>query len=380
MDTVRVFIGSSKEGIAIARAVQQLLRDSCHPTVWSDGVFTISRTAIEALEAARNQFDFAILVLTPDDTSVSRDVASLSPRDNVLFELGLFMGAIGRERVFMVIPDAPTLKVPSDLNSVTSATYSGSHAADNPVAALGPACNTIRDTIKRLGPAVHHAGQYLSETAAKLDISLTRASELVTQLATVHSRPLWFESVAKAEDMMKQCGEELATRGEDIEVSWLGMTMYNVWNTLPNVLSAISRAAPPRAHLRVTMLSREWLEQNRINSAWTASSADDTIRRIRAWFREQADSAGTKWSFEIHRYSHMPAIHGGLLNNKYLFLGTCRWDRGNLWAGDRPYELFAAGDANHGDDKILVFRSWLDTCMKYDADPKFFQWPSETEG
>ena len=42
-----------------------------------------------------DRFDFAILVLTADDLVASRDVLSTAPRDNVLFELGLFMGGLG---------------------------------------------------------------------------------------------------------------------------------------------------------------------------------------------------------------------------------------------------------------------------------------------
>jgi predicted nucleotide-binding protein len=50
-----------------------------------------------------DSFDFAILVLTPDDLTQSRGKQQPSPRDNVVFELGLFIGALGRDRVFMVV-------------------------------------------------------------------------------------------------------------------------------------------------------------------------------------------------------------------------------------------------------------------------------------
>jgi len=50
------------------------------------------------------RFDFAALVLTADDLTASRQVVSLGPRDNVLFELGLFMGRLGRSRTFVIRP------------------------------------------------------------------------------------------------------------------------------------------------------------------------------------------------------------------------------------------------------------------------------------
>ena len=44
--------------------------------------------------------DFAVLVLTPDDITLSRGTTIASPRDNAIFELGLFMGTNGRNRTF----------------------------------------------------------------------------------------------------------------------------------------------------------------------------------------------------------------------------------------------------------------------------------------
>jgi len=78
------------------------------------------------------------------------------------------------------------------------------------------------------------------------------------------------------------------------------------------------------------MLSKEWLEQNRINDAWTPTSAEETRKRILQYFEKRNREGDRNWLSEVHRYSHMPAVHGGLINRRYLFLGICRWDRGDL--------------------------------------------------
>jgi predicted nucleotide-binding protein len=55
-----------------------------------EGIFKPSLTFIESLESELAKSDFAVLTLTPDDQSISRGQLSMEPRDNVLFELGLF--------------------------------------------------------------------------------------------------------------------------------------------------------------------------------------------------------------------------------------------------------------------------------------------------
>src|SRR5690349_11927339 len=89
-----VFIGSSSEGLKIARAVQANLDDAAETTLWSQGVFGLSEGTLESLVDRSQDFDFAILVLTPDDLIESRTRRAAAPRDNVLFELGLFTGCL----------------------------------------------------------------------------------------------------------------------------------------------------------------------------------------------------------------------------------------------------------------------------------------------
>jgi hypothetical protein len=145
-----VFIGSSKEGLGIAEAIQVNLDHACEVTVWSQGVFGLGEGSLEALVDRLESFDFAILVLTPDDVTTSRDVTQQSPRDNVLLELGLFIGALGRKRSFIVYDRNAGLKLPSDLAGVTPATFQ-MHADGNLRASLGAATTLIKGSIQQLG-------------------------------------------------------------------------------------------------------------------------------------------------------------------------------------------------------------------------------------
>lgn len=122
--TARVFIGSSSEGLKQAKALaEQFSKDPYEVKVWTDGIFTPGHTNIEALETEIQRSDFAVLLLSPDDQVLSRWIWSNAPRDNLIFELGLFMGAIGRKRALIVSPQGKRLKLPSDLEGITSIRY-----------------------------------------------------------------------------------------------------------------------------------------------------------------------------------------------------------------------------------------------------------------
>jgi predicted nucleotide-binding protein len=120
-NTPAVFIGSSTQGLDFARAVRGLLASDAEITLWNEGFFEIGRTFIESLVNNVERFDFAILVMTPDDLRIKDGQEELQPRDNVVFELGLFMGRLGRARTFVVQQRRADLRLPTDLSGVTTA-------------------------------------------------------------------------------------------------------------------------------------------------------------------------------------------------------------------------------------------------------------------
>jgi predicted nucleotide-binding protein len=121
----RVFVGSSSEGLDIATAFQLALEHTADIELWTQGVFDLNFSYLESLIKEVSRVDFAALVLTPDDLVHSRGSHRKTPRDNVIFELGLFMGKLGRRRCFFIYDKQYTdaLKLPSDLLGISAATY-----------------------------------------------------------------------------------------------------------------------------------------------------------------------------------------------------------------------------------------------------------------
>ena len=146
-----LFVGSSKESLPIARAIQSNLDyDDFVVRLWTDGVFGASQFLIIELEKQIQEADFALLVLGPDDEVLSRNEKSAAPRDNVIFELGLFMGALSHERTFMIIPRGCDLKIPTDLLGLTPMDYESGDLNDL-ASSLAPACNQLRSIINKVG-------------------------------------------------------------------------------------------------------------------------------------------------------------------------------------------------------------------------------------
>ena len=97
MNKSKIFIGSSKEGLIIANILKTLLETKYEVVIWPD-IFTLGDFALESLLKQKEKCDFAALIATPDDTGKYRGKKVKIPQDNIIFELGLFIGCIGKKR------------------------------------------------------------------------------------------------------------------------------------------------------------------------------------------------------------------------------------------------------------------------------------------
>lgn len=133
----RIFIGSSSEGLSVAAAIRDHISATTEPRLWNEpGMFRLGFTTLDSLKAQTRQYSAAVFVFTPDDLLEHRGHRYLSGRDNVLFELGLFMGVLPAHRVLYAVPkhDLP-FKIPSDLAGYQYGTYDWLAAKNNPTSA-----------------------------------------------------------------------------------------------------------------------------------------------------------------------------------------------------------------------------------------------------
>lgn len=157
-DPPKVFIGSSSEGQAYTDALQALLekrRSNVEWVMWSGDAFSLGRTNIENLVQNADKCDYAILVVAPDNVTVSRGTERPSPRDNVVFEIGLFIGRLGRDRTAIVAEERAQEALPTDLLWVMAADFR-THLGGKP-----------RTSMEAIGPTISRVSRLLAKARRK---------------------------------------------------------------------------------------------------------------------------------------------------------------------------------------------------------------------
>ncbi|KAA5534563.1 hypothetical protein F0919_08045 [Taibaiella lutea] len=117
----QIFIGSSAEGLRYVDQICTYLEPVGDVVKWTTS-FTQNRSALDSLIKKTKLSEFAILVATCDDLTLKRDDIKSTPRDNIVFEFGLFAGATGIDRAFLLVEEAAEL--PSDLEGIVVSRFS----------------------------------------------------------------------------------------------------------------------------------------------------------------------------------------------------------------------------------------------------------------
>src|ERR687896_2639388 len=127
MEKPRIFVGSSGKQAKLLQALTRGLEDVAQVEPWMTS-FNPGTTTLERLLELTREVDFAAFVFAQDDWTTNTPAAEpaatagqASPRDNVVFEAGLFGGVLGLRRTFIL--HASGSKLPSDLLGLTCVRY-----------------------------------------------------------------------------------------------------------------------------------------------------------------------------------------------------------------------------------------------------------------
>ncbi|MGB3525798.1 MAG: STING domain-containing protein [Flavobacteriales bacterium] len=137
----KIFIGSSGDGLPTAEQVRTNLSSIGDCFVWNDsGVWEPNKSTFDNLLRMAGYFDFGVFVATMDDVTLTKDALVMEPRDNVILEMALFLGALGRDKAFLLVENG--IKLPSDFDGIYMARFDRGDAAG-----IASACQEYADHI-----------------------------------------------------------------------------------------------------------------------------------------------------------------------------------------------------------------------------------------
>jgi hypothetical protein len=340
MPKPRVFIASSKESQPLITILKRELSGLANVVSWNDpGVFRAGQTFLDDLVRLSKEFDLGVFLYEKDDHVVSRGVASLAPRDNVIFEHGLFMSQLGRYRAFAIAPRGG-VKVLSDLSGIKLLEYEeSSQIAD-----------LRRDIKSAKSEAAKHA---LGES---LDAELTAALEddvlqqlkanlvpLASAAAMVRSGPP--DVIGSAEPLAVLMTKALKV-AKPVVVEHLGLDLEVAWAILRD--RVLADPVVSDVHWRCLMTDPESRALREAESdSVSLAIARERVAQIRAWCANHARAMSDRnVVFECRTYAHLPMIHGFLVKNAGLLWSTSDIRDGRLNASRTPYFEFADSPAN----------------------------------
>src|SRR5262245_51560513 len=167
MDKPRIFLGSSGKQAKLLQARTRGLEDVAHVEPWTT-VFNPGTTTLGRLLELTTEVDFAAFVFARDDWTSKEpapdaESGQASPRDNVVFEAGLFGGVLGMRRTFIL--HASGSKLPSDLLGLTCVRYGD--------AATAAEIKTINQKLRK---AIESEGRFARIEGLWWQFSLTERS------------------------------------------------------------------------------------------------------------------------------------------------------------------------------------------------------------
>lgn len=304
-----LFIGSSTKSLKAAHALRVALSDVAEVTLWSEHADFQNPGALFPLVLLQQpeRFDFAAMVLGPDDKVLTDRGTFTVPRDNVIFELGLFMGHLGRERTFMVVPTGDTgVRVLSDLSGVIWVRYDPPEGMEEAARAISAKIGEEDEKELRRNVLAYDGPPNVPEFAKTL---LNEA------------RRLW-------------------RRKEHVTVWNFALDMSQTWGPMYEHL-----ARPDIGNLtwRSVMLDHRWPHFRKFQSPSvsikSAKHYEESIQEFCSSHQHELRERNV--TFECRTYRGIPVIHGFLVNESFLIYTLLRCSReGRVSCLDNAYLRF----------------------------------------
>jgi hypothetical protein len=353
MSKPRLFIGSSSESLPIADILVEELKNDAEVVPWnSKSLFPPGETILTSLLRAASSFDFAVFLFEPDDVIQTRGATFDVPRDNVVFELGLFMSHLGVKRAFPMAPQG-RVRLLSDLGGFQPIIYEEpKEAAKLKTLIINETNDAAREAfheqLKRLlGPALADPIHRLRDILAKRGPN---------NFGVVSPEAGNVSDVSSPVRKMVTA----ATRSGSASIRHLALDMAEFWKSLVNnILDSQLR----NFQWRCLMIDPESpaIQEVASNSV-SIQSASVQIHNMGHFMNEKATALKERGiRFECKLYQQPPMMHGFLVDGVGLLWSMCNIQKGRLDGDKTPYWRFeVARNTLLSCHPAESFRNWFD--------------------
>ena len=274
----KLFIGSSSEGLSTAKQLKEKIHADCgdwiETEIWDEGnVFSLNKNALDTLLKASRKFDYGILVATKDDIVKSRGVKKGAPRDNVMLEMGMFLGSLGLTRAFLLVEESG--KLPTDYNGVTVPFFQKDIAGslEKAIDKIIEAFNTTKSSynlkpVPSAALALGYFDNFIQPLAKKkLDDNISFKLEILLpkNLKDIHSEKLAYKNANPS--------SEVSVYGDGSRPLVFQLTgkQQNYWD-VPSTLSTLAKLMDlllPSQEIGVNKEKQDWIEHELRNFSGT---------------------------------------------------------------------------------------------------------------
>ena len=318
---LRVFVGASKESQPVVDCITTGLDKKKFAVIpwFHDEFATGSGYFLDRLLTAPEEqdFDFAIFVMGMDDLTTSRGKGYKTTRDNVLFELGIFMSKLGKDRnghhrTFVLAPKPwkTKLKILSDFQGYTPHYYEPAKRAATKEERKKNLETVLKPVLRDIEKQMHSSGPHGSECLEQV----AWVSPLLTE---------YFKS-----SLAKRVVKNLAL---DLGATW---NIYEALLAQPDVRNITVQTLMFDGH------SREIAAVSKRSGSPTARAALQNEKRVITFLKAQnrsSELAKRGIHFECRAYDRVPFVHGFLMVRHKLLLTMLRFQNGKMEGQPNPY-------------------------------------------
>jgi hypothetical protein len=175
-----------------------------------------------------------------------------------------------------------------------------------------------------------------------------------------------YDDYNRAFPEMQRVIQEQIRKEKRVSLKWLGTCMDIGWLFIKRYLieEVMSKGENITVEIEVAMLDPAWKDFDGVNPFWKTETKN-RYEEIEKFIIEHSNSnSAAKVNIKLSTYDHMPSYTGLLVDDKYLFLAICQWDKGQYGVGKNSYTLYKKDGNNESQKQISQYKDWFEFCSR----------------